>query len=75
MLKVHQSVSGHLMQRTDQLYLRLVKIEGKRRGQQGMRWLDSITNTMEMNLNKLREIVKDREAWCTAIHGVTKRWT
>ena len=71
------SVFGHLRQRTSSLekMLMLVKIEGKRRGQQRMRWLDSTTNSVDMNLNKLREIVKDREAWCTAIHGVTKRWT
>jgi len=71
------SVFGHLRQRTSSLekMLMLVKTEGKRRGQQRMKWLDSTTNSVDMNLNKLREIVKDREAWCTAIHGVTKRWT
>ena len=70
--------SAHLKQRANSLKktLKLEKIEGKRRRrQQRMSWIDSITNSMDMNLSKLREIVKGREAWHTVVHGVTNSWT
>ena len=77
MLKLKLQYFGHLMRRADSLEKTLMmgKTEGERRGRQRMQWLNGISDSMDMNLSKLREMVKDREDWHAAVHGVAKSWT